>query len=292
MAFSIKNVVCRLVDDDCDIWYIKLTIAFFCFLAVVSNPFKAVKASLAPRDHRNMQQSPSFLMRSKHNGTSPCSPRLLFPDVPTRGPVVFPVTPYHAPLLLPAVPTRLLAVFPLAPFHAPAQTVLEQPHVVTTNIDVQKRQSDCAMSTVESQELTVINHVQQLSRTQPSKPTVKKASIKIKHQFAKNASPSSETAVASPPVLHAVYRTNGPVIQQASSTQQASAAVSSDGGQKSTEKNFVNSMESRPNKRRPYSQNCGDQENPEFKHHHSLQIAEKEELSEEEQIVVDDVVDV
>jgi hypothetical protein len=266
---------------------------FFCFLAVVSNPFKVVKATLSPRDHRNMQQSPSLLMRSVHNCTSPCSPRLLFPDVPTRGPVVFPVAPYHAPLLLPAVPTRLLALFPLAPFHAPGQTVLKQPHVVTTNIDVQKRQSDCAMSTVESQELTVINHLQQLSRTrQPTKPTVKKASIKTKHQSAKNASPSSKTAVASPPVLHAVYRTNGPVIQQASSRQQASAAVSSDGGQKSSEKNFVNSMESRPNKRRPYSQNCGDQENPEFKHHHSLQIAEKEELSEEEQIVFDDVVDV
>jgi hypothetical protein len=149
------------------VYYKTYHCVFFCFLAVVSNPYKAVKATLSPRKHRETQQSPSLLMRSVHNGTSPCPPRLLFPDVPTLVPVVFPGASHHAPLLFPAVPTKGLAVFPSAPAHAPGQTVSEQLHVVnaptgakalslsnirsaTTKSDKQESQSKCAMSTVES----------------------------------------------------------------------------------------------------------------------------------------------
>lgn len=112
------------------------------------------------------------------------------------------------------------------------------------------------------------------------KTRVSKAITKTKHQIA----PSMVGKNSASPTYHAAHRTAGPVLEQ--SLQNPNASIISNLASPN-DANYT-MMLSRQNKRRPRTQECGDQASPEFKQHNKFQIAGDEDQNDAEGIASDD----
>jgi hypothetical protein len=181
--------------------------------------------------------------------------------VPTHQPVVLPSVPTHQPVVLPTVPNHRLNALPQSPFHLLKALSHEQQKAGKMIVLALKKKSS-------------------------SKPTVLKAAsrtVKSKHQ--KGPSPSKKKATSMSPSTHQVHRTAGPVTLNSpiSQTQTTTSGNPNDGliielPHESEELAlFTNGMYSREKKRRPRTQECGDQENPEFTRHQKFQYDEAKE---------------
>ena len=100
------------------------------------------------------------------------------------------------------------------------------------------------------------------------KLVVSKVITKGKHRI----EPSLNMGKLAIPTNHAVHRTAGPVLEHIAQ-QQHSNPNESTTNQDHTQETLL--MQSRQNKRRPRTQECGDQETPEFKQHNKYQVADE-----------------
>lgn len=197
--------------------------------------------------------SPTMAPVSTHQPVS-----VLLPSTPTHKPVLLPPAPTHQPVLLPTAPNHRPDALPQSPYHSLKALSQEQ-----------RKAGKMIISA--------------LHRKRNSKPTVLKAvsgTVKSKHQ--KGPSPSKKKPQSISPSTHQVHRTTGPVTLN-SPTSQTTSGNPNDGQIVELPREneelalLMNGMYSREKKRRPRTQECGDQENPEFTRHQKLQLEEAAE---------------
>ncbi|KAI2496840.1 hypothetical protein MHU86_17676 [Fragilaria crotonensis] len=145
-----------------------------------------------------------------------------------------------------------------------------------------------AMLSVVQRNETGESIVRALQETVNRKPKIAKAKSKAKHQTDLRSSPKSK--LVSSPKHHPVQGINTPIALQPPSSIENALQLTHQGESKLIEKgnniafrgdkqgaNPVDIIQPQQNKRRARTQNCGDQENPEFMQHNKWQVVEEDE---------------
>lgn len=167
-----------------------------------------------------------------------------------------PQVPMHEPVLLPTVPNHHPLALPLAPHHSLPMLTQTQQKAGKLLVSALKKHGN-------------------------TKPKVSKAVSKSKHHM--GPSPTKPKPSSLSP-SHQIHRTAGPVTLN-SPNLSISSGNPNDGQSQIVElpsqnkelATLMNSMHSRQNKRRPRTQECGDQDNPEFTQLQKYQFAEAED---------------
>ena len=192
------------------------------------------------------------------------------PHVPTHVPEAFPTVPNHALHVMPTVPNHALHVMPTVPNHAP---IIVSPKAKTLPPTFSQAQQKAGKLLVAA-----------LKKNGNTKPKISRAGgvSKSKHQRETKGSPRHNTTSPN----HQVHRTTGAVTlysPSANANAQKSSGNPNDGQIVELPKEnealaqLMNPKFSREKKRKPWSQNCGDQENPEFSHARRYNVSEAEE---------------
>ena len=184
-------------------------------------------------------------------------------------PMNMPHVPTHVPEAFPTVPNHALHVMPKVPNHAP---IVVSPKVKTPPPTFSQAQQKAGKLLIAA-----------LKKNGNTKPKISRAGVsKSKHQREKG-SPRHNTTTSP---NHQVHRTTGAVTlysPSANANAQISSGNPNDGQivelpkENAALTQLMNPMHSQEKKRKPWSQNCGDQENPEFSHARRYNVAEAEE---------------